>query len=278
MHCPNVLFCPLFWFSAGVLTISLRRHQIQERREHAGQVIKACFLSRQRREAFEQATKAAKTISVCMRRYHMRQKMKTLCKGLEIEAKCLSDTHMHEMDKVLAMDEYFAEAGNKSLERLRLAKCILKHRKEVRHLFMAFSTLGVSDVKKAFRISKIQWINFCIEAKVAKTVPEKAKVFNDIFTHCNQGTEPFLPPYQSSEDSFLVMCEWVEALVRLGSIAYPSRHRLLSLFLSNSVCCLILCLWILQSRLGLRLVHRADGVESIWNSHATRAQSGGGEG
>jgi len=79
-------------------------------------------------------------------------------------------------------------------------------------------------VKKAFRMSKLQWVNFCNEADLCKSLDNRTELFSECFDECNENTEAFLPPGSNIEGTYLVLCEWLEGLVRMARISYPSAR------------------------------------------------------
>ena len=206
---------------------------------------------------------AALVITRNMRTLYMRRRLKEQYIAFEKSALELADQHMLECDKVLTLDRFVEHAENKAVEKVRLCRMLVQRKSVVRRLFLEFTTFGLSDVKKvqqhhahtlrpmspsrlrihpsiylcvyrtarfihptrqAFHMSKLQWVNFCTEAEICKAERDKIKLFGKVFKQCMTGTADFLPPNLKHIDNHMVLCEFVEGLVRVAELSYPSKR------------------------------------------------------
>eukprot|EP00656_Telonema_subtile_P003858 TRINITY_DN11748_c0_g1_i1.p1 TRINITY_DN11748_c0_g1~~TRINITY_DN11748_c0_g1_i1.p1 ORF type:complete len:726 (-),score=155.75 TRINITY_DN11748_c0_g1_i1:267-2444(-) len=174
-------------------------------------------LSRQRRAA---ATRLARAI----RKFIARKRLLGKCLQVEAEAFQMSRDCMLECEKVLQTSAFFDSAPNAAVEKWRLVKALVSSKRIIRSLFVHYSARGLTHPSLVFRLSQLQWLSLCTEGGFCQNFDHRITDFQRVFEHVNQGTEPFIPPDVTNHPSHMMLCEFVQALLQVANLWFPSAR------------------------------------------------------
>eukprot|EP00658_Telonema_sp_P-2_P021287 TRINITY_DN18473_c0_g2_i2.p1 TRINITY_DN18473_c0_g2~~TRINITY_DN18473_c0_g2_i2.p1 ORF type:complete len:501 (-),score=116.19 TRINITY_DN18473_c0_g2_i2:137-1639(-) len=190
----------------------------------AASCIQACCRTAGLKERQRQAKRASAVVARSVRRYMVRRRLRMQLSEVEQEALQICRDHMLECEKVLRIDRFFHQSPNAAVEKWRLARSMLAYKNVVRALYVHYSSQGLTDPTHAFKVSKLQWLSLCTEARLCQNLDNRISLFKHVFEQSVKGTDLYIPLDVPSEPSHMILCDFVQGLLEIAVIAYPSNR------------------------------------------------------